>query len=67
MINILFVGDVFGKPGRRALADCLEQLKESRQIELTIANGENAAGGSGTAATFSVSMLPPILTAKLVP
>ncbi len=46
-VNILCVGDVVGKPGRRLLADHLGELVRQRQIELVICNAENAAGGSG--------------------
>jgi hypothetical protein len=52
-IRILFIGDVFGKPGRRALREHLPQLIAEREIDLTIVNGENSAGGAGiTPATY---------------
>jgi len=43
----LLVGDVVGKPGRRALAAALPDLLRDRQIDVVLVNGENAAGGSG--------------------
>jgi metallophosphoesterase (TIGR00282 family) len=46
-VRILFVGDVFGAPGRRALEDRLGGLREELRIDLCVANGENAADGSG--------------------
>jgi metallophosphoesterase (TIGR00282 family) len=46
-MNILFVGDIFGSPGRRIVADHLQDIVEANHIDLTIANGENAAGGFG--------------------
>lgn len=46
-MNILFVGDVFGKPGRRILADRLPSLVESHRVDYVIANVENAADGHG--------------------
>jgi metallophosphoesterase (TIGR00282 family) len=46
-MRILFVGDIVGKPGRRALTGLLEGLISDHGIEFTIANGENAAGGMG--------------------
>ena len=46
-MNILFVGDIFGAPGRRIVADHLQDIVQANQIDLTIANGENAAGGFG--------------------
>ncbi len=46
-MRILFVGDIVGKPGRRALRELLGKVIESYGIDFTIANGENAAGGMG--------------------
>lgn len=46
-VNILFVGDVVGNPGRRALKEALEQTIDRRKIDFTIVNIENAAGGFG--------------------
>jgi metallophosphoesterase (TIGR00282 family) len=47
MIRLLFVGDVVGKPGRKALECHLPSLLESRKVDLCIVNAENAAGGKG--------------------
>jgi len=46
-MRILFVGDIFGSPGRKILADHLEDVVRSRQIDVVLANAENAAGGFG--------------------
>ena len=46
-MKILFIGDIVGKPGRQALALFLRKVQEAHDIDLTIANGENAAGGFG--------------------
>lgn len=46
-IRVLFLGDVIGRPGRRALNRHLPALVEKRSPSLIIANGENAAGGIG--------------------
>jgi metallophosphoesterase (TIGR00282 family) len=46
-MNILFVGDVVGSPGRRALADALNGVIDRHRIDFTIVNIENAAGGFG--------------------
>jgi metallophosphoesterase (TIGR00282 family) len=46
-MNILFIGDVVGAPGRRALEELLPRLVDHHFIDLVIANGENAAGGLG--------------------
>lgn len=46
-MRILFVGDVVGAPGRRIVRHRLKGLKRDLGAELTIVNGENAAGGAG--------------------
>lgn len=52
-IRILFVGDVFGRPGRELLNRQLPPLKSALRVDLCIANGENSAGGKGI--TFDVA------------
>jgi metallophosphoesterase (TIGR00282 family) len=47
MIRILYIGDVVGQPGRRALHQKLEHLVDREKIDFTIVNIENAAGGFG--------------------
>lgn len=46
-MNILFIGDIVGKPGRRIVSEELPKLIEEQQLDVVIANGENAAGGKG--------------------
>jgi hypothetical protein len=46
-LSILFLGDIVGRPGRRAVHELLPGLIESYKPGLIIANGENAAGGNG--------------------
>ena len=46
-LNILCIGDIVGRPGRRIVADKLKQLVRKLSIDCVIANAENAAGGSG--------------------
>lgn len=46
-MNIFFAGDIVGKPGREAIRTLYPPLKAELKIDLFIANGENAAGGSG--------------------
>src|SRR2546430_9712736 len=46
-MRILFVGDIVGAPGRLIVRDRLADLVSQRQIDLVIANGENAASGFG--------------------
>lgn len=46
-MNILFVGDIVGRAGRRAVIRLLPLLREKFSIDFCIANAENAAGGMG--------------------
>lgn len=46
-VNILFIGDIVGSPGRQAVVRELHRLVDRHQVDLVIANGENAAGGFG--------------------
>jgi len=46
-LNILCIGDIVGRPGRRIIAEKLKPLVKERAIDCVIANAENAAGGSG--------------------
>jgi hypothetical protein len=49
-MKILFIGDIVGKPGRRAVRELLPGIIEERRIDLVIANCENAAAGFGVTA-----------------
>lgn len=46
-LRILFIGDVFGRPGREAVRGHLPQILEERRIDLCVANIENSAAGRG--------------------
>jgi metallophosphoesterase (TIGR00282 family) len=46
-LNILCIGDIVGKPGRRIVAEKLKGLVQQYEADCIIANAENAAGGSG--------------------
>lgn len=46
-MKILMIGDIVGRPGRRAIKELVPSLRETYAIDLVIANGENAAGGRG--------------------
>ncbi len=46
-VTVLCLGDVVGRPGRGALTRGLPALREEHNVDLVIANGENAAGGTG--------------------
>ena len=47
MINIVFIGDIVGRPGRRVLTQHLDALRDEYEADLVIANVENAAAGFG--------------------
>jgi metallophosphoesterase (TIGR00282 family) len=46
-VKLLFIGDIVGQPGRRAVKELVPRLREAHGIHFVIANGENSAGGSG--------------------
>jgi len=46
-VKILTIGDIVGKPGRRAVTKFVPKLLEYYKLDLVIANGENIAGGMG--------------------
>jgi 2',3'-cyclic-nucleotide 2'-phosphodiesterase len=46
-MKILFIGDIIGKPGRRAVKELLPSLVAANAVDLVIANCENAAAGFG--------------------
>ncbi len=46
-MKIIFIGDIFGRPGRTIVRERLRELVREHQIDLVIANGENAAAGFG--------------------
>jgi metallophosphoesterase (TIGR00282 family) len=46
-LRLLFLGDVFGKPGRQAVKHFVPKLIASHGIDLVVANSENSAGGAG--------------------
>lgn len=46
-MKILFIGDIVGQGGREAVAELLPRIREERGIDFFLANGENAAGGTG--------------------
>jgi metallophosphoesterase (TIGR00282 family) len=46
-LNVLCIGDVFGEPGRKALAHFLPRLRAELEVDLVVVNVENAAAGFG--------------------
>jgi len=56
-LNVLFLGDVVGRPGRAAVCSRLSELVRQHEIDFTIANAENAAGGLGLTASTAEELL----------
>ncbi|MCX8012293.1 MAG: TIGR00282 family metallophosphoesterase [Desulfobacterota bacterium] len=46
-MKVLFIGDIIGKPGRKAVKAILPEFLAKEDIDIIFANGENAAGGFG--------------------
>jgi len=46
-VRLLLIGDVVGKPGRQIILQALRGLRIEEELDLVVANAENAAGGSG--------------------
>ncbi len=56
-LRLLFLGDVFGEPGRKAVIHLLPKLKERHEIDFVVVNGENAAGGRGITPKICIALL----------
>jgi 2',3'-cyclic-nucleotide 2'-phosphodiesterase len=56
-MRVLFVGDIVGSPGRQIVRDRLVDVVAQRQIDLVIANGENAASGFGITPRLAEELL----------
>ena len=54
MLRLLFLGDIVGEPGRKAVIDALPWFKKERGVDFIVANGENSAGGRGISPKISV-------------
>jgi calcineurin-like phosphoesterase len=48
-VRILFIGDIVGRSGRAAVVERLPGLMQDWQLDFVVINGENAAGGFGSA------------------
>ena len=56
-MKILVIGDIIGKPGRRAVRELLPGLRHELGADMVIANAENAAGGFGLTAETAEELL----------
>ncbi len=52
-MRVLFIGDIVGQPGRAAVTTLVPKLREELQLDVVIANGENAAAGRGLTAKIA--------------
>lgn len=56
-MKVLFIGDIVGRSGRRAVANLLPELANEYSWDLCIANAENAAGGKGITPAIAEELL----------
>lgn len=52
-MKVLMIGDIFARPGRRAVRECLPGIVAEHDIDFIVANAENAAGGFGLTAKIA--------------
>ncbi len=57
MLRVLFLGDVVGEPGRKAVIRRLPELKKEEGLDFIIVNGENSAGGRGITPKIAIDLL----------
>jgi 2',3'-cyclic-nucleotide 2'-phosphodiesterase len=57
MLKLLFLGDVIGEPGRKAVIETVPRWRMERGIDFIIVNGENAAAGRGITPKISIDLL----------
>ena len=57
MLRLLFLGDVIGEPGRRAVIEMVPLLKKERGIDFVVVNGENSAAGRGITPKITIDLL----------
>lgn len=56
-MKILFIGDIVGEPGRRAVRELVPKITKKHDLDFVISNGENAAGGSGITPALAEELL----------
>ena len=57
MLRLLFLGDIIGEPGRKAVIEMLPTLKSSLGLDFVIVNGENVAAGRGITPKLAIDLL----------
>ena len=56
-VRLIFIGDIVGNPGRRAVRELLPGLREREGAAFVVANGENVAGGKGITKGLALELL----------
>lgn len=56
-MRLLFIGDIYGQPGRRVVRDHIADIAHQRGVDVIIANGENAAAGFGITPSLAQELL----------
>lgn len=57
MLKLLFLGDIVGEPGRRAVIEAVPRWKDERGIDFVVVNGENSANGRGITPKICTDLL----------
>jgi 2',3'-cyclic-nucleotide 2'-phosphodiesterase len=57
MLKLLFLGDIVGEPGRRAVIETIPKFKEEHGVDFVVVNGENAANGRGITPKITIDLL----------
>ena len=57
MLKLLFLGDVVGEPGRKAVVEMAPRFKAERGVDFIVVNGENAANGRGITPKITIDLL----------
>lgn len=57
MLRILFLGDIVGEPGRKAVISRLPEIRKEENVDFIIVNGENSAGGRGITPKISIELM----------
>lgn len=57
MIRLLFLGDIVGEPGRKAVTAAVPVFLKERGVDFVVVNGENAAGGRGITGKIAIDLL----------
>ncbi|WP_411827379.1 TIGR00282 family metallophosphoesterase [Luteolibacter sp. AS25] len=56
-IRILFLGDIVGEPGRKAVISEIAGIREEHSLDFIVVNGENSAGGKGITPKIAIDLL----------